>query len=52
MPQQRSEETRASILDAAVRCFALSGYDAASVDDICEEAGVSKGAFWHCCRAG
>jgi AcrR family transcriptional regulator len=47
MPQQRSEETRASILDAAVRCFALSGYDAASVDDICEEAGVSKGAFYH-----
>jgi AcrR family transcriptional regulator len=47
MPQQRSEETRASILDAAVRRFAISGYDAASVDDICEEAGVSKGAFYH-----
>ncbi len=47
MTQQRSEETRASILDAAVRRFSLSGYDAASVDDICEEAGVSKGAFYH-----
>ena len=47
MPQQRSEETRARILDAAVRRFAVAGYDAASVDDICAEAGVSKGAFYH-----
>lgn len=47
MPQQRSEETRAHLLDAAVRRFAISGYNAASVDDICAEAGVSKGAFYH-----
>jgi AcrR family transcriptional regulator len=47
MPQQRSEETRAHILDAAVRKFAMAGYNAASVDDICAEAGVSKGAFYH-----
>ena len=47
MPQQRSEETRARIMDAAVRRFSISGYDAASVDDICAEAGVSKGAFYH-----
>ena len=47
MPQQRAEETRGRILDAAVRRFAMAGYDAASVDDICAEAGVSKGAFYH-----
>jgi AcrR family transcriptional regulator len=47
MPQQRSEETRAHILDAAVRRFAIAGYNAASVDEICAEAGVSKGAFYH-----
>ena len=47
MTQHRSEETRARILDAAVRRFALAGYDAASVDDICSDAGVSKGAFYH-----
>jgi AcrR family transcriptional regulator len=47
MTQQRSEETRGRILDAAVRKFAVAGYDAASVDDICNEAGVSKGAFYH-----
>jgi AcrR family transcriptional regulator len=47
MPQQRGDETRGRILDAAVRKFAIAGYDAASVDDICAEAGVSKGAFYH-----
>jgi AcrR family transcriptional regulator len=47
MPQQRAEETRARILDAAVKKFAIAGYDAASVDEICAEAGVSKGAFYH-----
>ncbi len=47
MPQHRAEETRARILDAAVRKFSIAGYDAASVDDICAEAGVSKGAFYH-----
>jgi AcrR family transcriptional regulator len=45
--QQRSEETRSRILGAAVRRFAIAGYTAASVDDICAEAGVSKGAFYH-----
>lgn len=47
MTQQRSEETRANLLDAAVRRFSLEGYHAASVDGICAEAGVSKGAFYH-----
>lgn len=45
--QQRSEETRARILEAAVKQFAVNGYNAASVDSICEQAGVSKGAFYH-----
>jgi AcrR family transcriptional regulator len=47
MPYHRSEETRTRILDAAVRRFSIAGYDAASVEDICSEAGVSKGAFYH-----
>ncbi len=45
--QTRSEETRAHILEAALRRFANHGYSAASVDEICAEAGVSKGAFYH-----
>lgn len=45
--QQRSEETRAKILASAARLFSTRGFNAASVDDICEEAGISKGAFYH-----
>lgn len=45
--QQRSEETRAKILDSAVKLFSTRGFAAASVDDICGEAGISKGAFYH-----
>lgn len=45
--QQRSEETRTKIMDAAIKLFSNRGYNAASVDDICAEAGISKGAFYH-----
>lgn len=45
--QQRSEETRNHLLSAAQRLFSQKGYDSASVADICAEAGVSKGAFYH-----
>lgn len=45
--QQRSEETRKKIMDAALRCFSRSGYDRSGVAEICTEAGVSKGAFYH-----
>lgn len=45
--RQRSEETRARILEAAVKQFSVNGYNAASVDSICAAAGVSKGAFYH-----
>lgn len=45
--QSRSDETRARILAAAVECFTRNGYDATSVAEICEHAGVSKGAFYH-----
>ena len=45
--EQRSEETRSRILKAAEGCFALSGYDGTTVSQICEAAGVSKGALYH-----
>jgi AcrR family transcriptional regulator len=45
--QQRSEETRARIMEAAIKLFSTRGYNKASVDNICEEAGISKGAFYH-----
>lgn len=45
--QPRGDETRARILDAALECFTRSGYEATGVAEICERAGVSKGAFYH-----
>ncbi len=45
--QARGQETRTHILDAATRRFAAAGYDATGVAEICAEAGVSKGAFYH-----
>ncbi len=45
--QSRGDETRARILAAAIECFTRAGYDATGVAEICERAGVSKGAFYH-----
>ncbi|GJQ36714.1 MAG: TetR family transcriptional regulator [Anaerolineaceae bacterium] len=45
--QQRSEETRSKIMASAINLFSSRGYNAASVDDICADAGISKGAFYH-----
>ena len=45
--QQRSEETRTQIIKSAVKLFSIRGYSEASVDMICKDAGISKGAFYH-----
>jgi AcrR family transcriptional regulator len=45
--QQRGEETRTRILDAATEAFARYGYDAPGVAEICRRAGVTKGGFYH-----
>ncbi len=45
--QQRSEETRHRILEAATHLVSKAGYDATGVAEICQAAGVSKGAFYH-----
>ncbi len=34
------------VLDAAAACFAAKGFHAATVDDICRQAGLSKGAVY------
>ena len=39
-------ERRQALIDAAWRCAARQGYHAMTVDDVCAEAGVSKGAFY------
>jgi AcrR family transcriptional regulator len=45
--QKRSKETRARILQVSSELFARNGYDATGVAEICQAAGVSKGAFYH-----
>ena len=45
--QQRSEETKSKIMESAIKLFSNKGFNSASVDDICAEAGISKGAFYH-----
>ncbi len=46
----KTEAARASsakLLDAAVHVIRSKGYSAARVEDICAEAGLTKGAFFH-----
>lgn len=43
---EQKDQTRQSILDAAAACFAEQGYSGASVADIMERAGVSKGCMY------
>lgn len=45
--KSKGERTKRKILDAATLLFNENGYDKTSVQDICEQAGVSKGAFFH-----
>ena len=45
MPRAPSARTR--LLDAALKLIRQRGYDAVAVDDLCREAGVTKGAFFH-----
>ena len=44
---QRSERSRKQILDAALKLFSHRGYGATGVNDIAEEAGLSKGNIYH-----
>ncbi|NOZ72445.1 MAG: TetR/AcrR family transcriptional regulator [Chloroflexi bacterium] len=45
--QERGDLTRRRILQAARTSFNQRGYDATGVADICKQAGVSKGGFYH-----
>ena len=49
MAQQAMQqpETRARLIGAAIDMVRARGYTATRVDDVCAEAGVSKGSFFH-----
>lgn len=47
-PRPAPPDTRDRILDAAAHVFARKGYQAASLDEVAREAGLTKGAiYWH-----
>lgn len=40
-------ESKTRLLDAALRVIRTKGYEAATVDEVCESAGLTKGSFFH-----
>jgi AcrR family transcriptional regulator len=46
--ERDTAEKRRQIRRAAYQCFARGGYSDTTVDQVCEELGISKGSFyWH-----
>lgn len=45
--QLKSKETKERIFQAALRILQRNGYENLSIKNICEEAGVSNGSFYH-----
>jgi AcrR family transcriptional regulator len=43
---RRRVHTRARLLDAAFRVFAAKGFGRVSIEEVCEAAGFSRGAFY------
>ena len=45
--KEKGAASKNKLLKSAAACFAENGFDAASVDEICRHAGLSKGGFYH-----
>jgi len=44
---KHAADTRQGLVDEARKLFARRGYHAASLDEVCAQAGVTKGALYH-----
>lgn len=44
---QTPHESKTKLLDAALHVIRSKGYASATIDDVCREAGVTKGSFFH-----
>ncbi|MBI5867550.1 MAG: TetR/AcrR family transcriptional regulator [candidate division Zixibacteria bacterium] len=42
-----THESKTRILDASLKVFRAKGYTATRIEDICAEAGLTKGSFFH-----
>jgi len=47
MMTQTRHESKRKLLDAALHVIRSKGYTATRVEDVCEEAGLTKGSFFH-----
>ncbi len=45
--KEQKEATKKLVFDTAIQLFVSHGYDQTSVDQIVQQAGVSKGTFYH-----
>lgn len=45
--QMKADETKSILTTTALELFHEYGFDRVTVDDICERAGLTKGAFYH-----
>ena len=45
--KQQAEQTKQKLLDVSLRLIKEQGYDQVKISDICDEVGVSIGAFYH-----
>jgi len=43
----QQHQSKAKLLDAAIRVVRTKGYNATRIEDVCAEAGVTKGSFFH-----
>jgi len=46
-PSELQHESKIRFLDAAMRVLRSKGYTATRIEDICDEAGLTKGSFFH-----
>jgi TetR/AcrR family transcriptional repressor of nem operon len=47
MSQKQPHESKIKLLDAAIKLIRTQGYASTTVEDMCREAGVTKGSFFH-----
>ena len=52
IPGSGYDKTRAKILDEAVKLFAVKGFDAVSVNELCEVVGIQKTTFYYHYKSG
>lgn len=47
MTKRKDSTTKEKLVQAGVKLMLAKGFNATSVDEMCEEAGVTKGSFFH-----